>query len=74
MAEVRDEESERAKELRELKTLFDDGVIDEDEWKEKKREVLGQPWVPAKREAPPAAASPVQMKTFPSTPPASKGL
>ena len=56
MAEVRDEESERAKELRELKTLFDDGVIDEDEWKEKKSEVLRQPWVPAKREAPPADA------------------
>ena len=71
MAEVRDEESERAKELRELKTLFDDGVIDEDEWKEKKSEVLRQPWVPAKREAPPAETSPPKKKATPSaaTPP-----
>ena len=70
MAEVRDEESERAKELRELKTLFDDGVIDEDEWKEKKSEVLRQPWVPAKREAPPAETPP-KKKATPSaaTPP-----
>ena len=41
MAEVRDEESERAKELRELKTLRDDGVIDESLFKEKSRQVLG---------------------------------
>ena len=65
MAEVRDEESERAKELRELKKLRDDGVIDEDEWKEKKREVLGQPWVPAKREPLPAAASPADAAATP---------
>ena len=72
MAEVRDEESERAKELRELKTLFDDGVIDEDEWKEKKSEVLRQPWVPAKREAPPAETPPPPKKqaTPPSATPA----
>ena len=59
------EESERAKELRELKKLRDDGVIDEDEWKEKKRQVLGQPWVPAKREAPPADASPADAAATP---------
>ena len=69
MAEVRDEESERAKELRELKKLRDDGVIDEDEWKEKKREVLGQPWVPAKREAPPAATPPPKKKATPAATP-----
>ena len=41
--------------LRRLKSLCDDGVIDEDEFKAKKRRLLGEP---DSREAPPAATPP----------------
>ena len=69
MAEVRDEESERAKELRELKTLRDDGVIDESLFMEKSRQVLGLPALPAKREAPPATTPPPKKKATPAATP-----
>ena len=70
MAEVRAEESEMAKELRELKKLRDDGVIDESLFMEKSRQVLGLPALPAKRKAPPAATPPPKKK---ATPPAAPG-
>ena len=75
MAEVRDEESEMAKELRELKKLRDDGVIDESLFMEKSRQVLGLPALPAKRKAPPAATPPPKMaKPPPPAQPASIDL
>jgi hypothetical protein len=75
MAEVRAEESEMAKELRELKKLRDDGVIDESLFMEKSRQVLGLPALPAKRKAPPAATPPPKMaKPPPPAQPASIDL
>ena len=70
MAEVRAEESEMAKELRELKKLRDDGVIDESLFMEKSRQVLGLPALPAKRKAPPADAAATPPKKKASPPPA----
>ena len=69
MAEVRDEESEMAKELRELRKLRDDGVIDESLFMEKSRQVLGLPALPAKRQAPPADTLPPKKKATPAATP-----
>ena len=68
MAEVRAEESEMAKELRELKKLRDDGVIDKSLFMEKSRQVLGLPALPAKRAPPADAADTPPKKAKPPSP------